>query len=136
MTLLWDTPIVTAVLKKFIPQRPDQTPPAENIEIGGNPPATSDPEQKIAIQTKPVMADTPTKNNLAKGVEIKGSIKFVNEFMFDGNLEGEISSVDGILTVGENADVRGEVKSKTVIVKGKVHGNVTCLLYTSDAADE
>jgi len=71
------------------------------------------------------MADTPTKNNLAKGVEIKGSIKFVNEFLFDGNLEGEISSVDGILTVGENADVRGEVKSKTVIVKGKVHGNVT-----------
>jgi len=50
---------------------------------------------------------------------------FVNEFVFDGNLEGEISSVDGILTVGENADVRGEVKSKTVIVKGKVHGNIT-----------
>jgi cytoskeletal protein CcmA (bactofilin family) len=34
-------------------------------------------------------------------------------------------AVDGILTVGENADVRGEVKSKTVIVKGKVHGNIT-----------
>ena len=72
------------------------------------------------------MADTPpNKNNLSKDVEIKGSIKFVNQFVFDGNLEGEISSVDGILTVGENADVRGEVKSKTVIVKGKVHGNIT-----------
>ena len=72
------------------------------------------------------MADIPpNKNNLSKDVEIKGSIKFVNEFVFDGNLEGEISSVDGILTVGENADVRGEVKSKTVIVKGKVHGNIT-----------
>jgi cytoskeletal protein CcmA (bactofilin family) len=113
------------VLRKFIPQRSDQTPPAENTEVGGDPPAVPVPEEKIATQTKPVMADTPTKNTLAKGVEIKGSIKFVNEFMFDGNLEGEISSVDGILTVGENADVRGEVKSKTVIVKGKVHGNVT-----------
>jgi cytoskeletal protein CcmA (bactofilin family) len=72
------------------------------------------------------MADTPTsKNTLSKDVEIKGSIKFANEFFFDGNIEGEISSVDGILTVGENADVRGEVKSKTVIVKGKVHGNIT-----------
>jgi cytoskeletal protein CcmA (bactofilin family) len=67
----------------------------------------------------------PTKNNLSKDVEIKGSVKFVNEFVFDGNLQGQISSVDGILTVGENADVRGEVKSKTVIVKGKVHGNIT-----------
>ena len=48
------------------------------------------------------MADTPpNKNSLAKDVEIKGSIKFVNEFVFDGNLEGEISSVDGVLTVGK-----------------------------------
>ena len=39
--------------------------------------------------------------------------------------QGQISSVDGILTVGENADVGAEVKSKTVIVKGKVHGNIT-----------
>jgi cytoskeletal protein CcmA (bactofilin family) len=67
----------------------------------------------------------PDKNNLSKDVEIKGSVKFVNEFIFDGNLQGEISSVDGILAVGENAEVRGEVKSKTVIVKGKVHGNIT-----------
>jgi len=72
------------------------------------------------------MADTsPNKNNLSKDVEIKGSVKFANEFVFDGNLQGEISSVDGILAVGENADVRGEVKSKTVIVKGQVHGNIT-----------
>src|ERR1700729_3516056 len=67
----------------------------------------------------------PNKNNLSKDVEIKGSVKFVNEFFFDGNLEGQISSVDGILSVGENAAVRGEVSSKTVIVKGKVHGNIT-----------
>ena len=72
------------------------------------------------------MADIPpNKNNLSKDVEIKGSVKFVNEFVFDGNLQGQISSVDGILTVGENAEVGGEVKSKTVIVKGKVHGNIT-----------
>jgi cytoskeletal protein CcmA (bactofilin family) len=72
------------------------------------------------------MADIPSnKNNLAKDVEIKGSVKFLNEFVFDGNLQGEISSVDGMLAVGENADVRGELKSKTVIVKGKVHGNIT-----------
>jgi cytoskeletal protein CcmA (bactofilin family) len=72
------------------------------------------------------MADIPSnKNNLAKDVEIKGSVKFANEFVFDGNLQGEISSADGMLAVGENADVRGELKSKTVIVKGKVHGNIT-----------
>jgi cytoskeletal protein CcmA (bactofilin family) len=111
------------VLKKFIPQRPGQTPPEEDAGSWEN--APTPPAAESLTQTTPVMADTPTKNSLSKDVEIKGSIKFANEFVFDGNLEGEISSVDGVLTVGENADVRGEVKSKTVIVKGKVHGNIT-----------
>ena len=48
------------------------------------------------------MIDTPNKNNLSNDVVIKGSIKFANEFIFDGNLEGDITSADGILTVGEN----------------------------------
>jgi cytoskeletal protein CcmA (bactofilin family) len=72
------------------------------------------------------MADIPpNKNTLSMDVEIKGSLKFEKEFFFDGHLQGQISSVDGILTVGENADVGGELGSKTVIVKGKVHGNIT-----------
>ncbi|MBV9490922.1 MAG: polymer-forming cytoskeletal protein [Verrucomicrobia bacterium] len=71
------------------------------------------------------MADTATKNHLTSDVEIKGSIKFANEFTFDGRLEGEISSSEGVLTVGEHGDVRGEVKAKSVIVMGKVHGNIT-----------
>jgi cytoskeletal protein CcmA (bactofilin family) len=95
----------------------------EDAESGEN--ALTPPASEPLTPPTPVMTDTPNKNNLSKDVEIKGSIKFVTEFVFDGNLEGEISSVDGVLTVGENADVRGEVKSKTVIVKGKVHGNIT-----------
>jgi cytoskeletal protein CcmA (bactofilin family) len=72
------------------------------------------------------MADTThNKNILANDVEIKGSIKFANEFTFDGKIEGEVTSDGGILTVGENGDVRGEVKAKSVIVMGKVHGNIT-----------
>ena len=47
----------------------------------------------------------PDKNNLSKDVEIKGSIKFANELVFDGNLEGNISSAEGILTIGQNANV-------------------------------
>ena len=42
------------------------------------------------------MIDTPNKNYLSNDVVIKGSIKFANEFIFDGNLEGDITSADGI----------------------------------------
>ena len=72
----------------------------------------------------PVMPENPNKNILSKDVEIKGNIKFTNELVIDGKIEGEISS-DGVLTVGENADIRGEIKTKSVTVLGKVNGNIT-----------
>jgi len=65
-----------------------------------------------------------TKNTLAADVEIKGSIKFQNDLTVDGKIEGEILS-KGVLTVGENAEIRGEIKTKSVTVFGKVHGNIT-----------
>jgi len=71
------------------------------------------------------MADPITgKNLLSADVEIKGSIKFQNELVIDGKVEGEITS-SGVLTVGENAEIRGEIKTKSVTVLGKVHGNIT-----------
>lgn len=70
------------------------------------------------------MAESLTKNILSKDVEIKGSIKFTNELIIDGKIEGEIIS-DGNLTVGENADIKGEIKTKSVTVLGKIQGNIT-----------
>ena len=72
------------------------------------------------------MADITTnqKNLLSSDVEIKGSIKFLNELTVDGKVEGEINSA-GILTVGENSEIKGEIKTKSVTVYGKVHGNIT-----------
>ena len=71
------------------------------------------------------MADISAgKNLLSADVEIKGSIKFQNELTIDGKVEGEITS-NGTLTVGENAEIRGEIKTKSATVLGKVHGNIT-----------
>jgi len=64
------------------------------------------------------------KNLLSSDVEIKGSIKFQNELTVDGKVEGEITSA-GVLTVGENSEIKGEIKTKSVTVYGKVHGNIT-----------
>ena len=70
------------------------------------------------------ISSTTSKNTLASDVEIKGSIKFQNDLTIDGKVEGEISS-QGTVTVGENAEIRGEIKTKSVTVFGKVHGNIT-----------
>ncbi len=65
-----------------------------------------------------------SKNVLANDVEIKGTIKFENELIVDGKVEGEIIS-EGVLVIGKNAEVRGEIKTKSVTVHGTVFGNIT-----------
>jgi cytoskeletal protein CcmA (bactofilin family) len=69
-------------------------------------------------------AQVATRNVLSADVEIKGTVKFTNDLVVDGKIEGEIFS-DGNLIVGENARIRAEVKTATVIIYGKVHGNLT-----------
>jgi len=66
-----------------------------------------------------------TRNTLANDVEIKGSIKFQQDLSVDGKVEGEISSPHGVLVIGQNAELRGEIKTKSVTVYGRVHGNIT-----------
>lgn len=61
---------------------------------------------------------------LSSDVEIKGRVKFSNDLVVDGKIEGEIDS-DGSLTVGENAKVRAEIRTRSVVIYGKVHGNIT-----------
>ena len=70
------------------------------------------------------MAESTGRDLLSCGVEIKGVIKVQRELLIDGRVEGEIHS-DGGLTIGENGDIRAEIKSKSITVYGKVRGNIT-----------
>jgi cytoskeletal protein CcmA (bactofilin family) len=60
---------------------------------------------------------------LSTDVEIKGIIKFEHELLIDCAIEGEINS-RGLLIIGKNGDVRGEIKTRSAIVFGKVQGNI------------
>ena len=109
----------------FVEEAPAFVPPAMAAPPAAVPPRASFSYDKPKVPEKaPVMPENPNKNILSKDVEIKGNIKFTNELVIDGKIEGEISS-DGVLTVGENADIRGEIKTKSVTVLGKVNGNIT-----------
>src|SRR5580698_8100458 len=70
--------------------------------------------------------NTPSnsKNTLASDVEIKGNLKFSGELAFDGKLEGEING-DGVLNLGDSAVVNGNINAQTVVVRGKITGNIS-----------
>ena len=81
--------------------------------------AHSEPSRTSLTDHQKYMAEHSGKDILSSDVEIKGSIKFQKELLIDGKVEGEINS-DGVLTIGENADIRGEIKTKSITVYGKV----------------
>lgn len=87
-------------------------------------PTFAAPQQPAAAPAARAVTPAATRNVLSTDVEIKGTVKFTNDLVVDGKIEGEISS-DGNLTVGENARIKAEVKTATVVVYGKVHGNLT-----------
>jgi cytoskeletal protein CcmA (bactofilin family) len=68
--------------------------------------------------------NTNSKNILNSDVELKGTLKFAGELTFDGKLEGDINS-DGVLTLGDNAVIKGNLSINSVVLRGKINGNVT-----------
>jgi cytoskeletal protein CcmA (bactofilin family) len=86
------------------------TPPA--------PPAKTEPAPNGAPET------SRTGGGLSSGVSIKGTVKFKKELLIDCEVEGTIDS-QGRLTVGKQARIRGDIKTRSVIVDGTVNGNIT-----------
>ena len=68
-------------------------------------------------------ASNNSKNILNSDVELKGILKFSGELTFDGKLEGDINS-EGTLNLGDNAIVKGNIDVASVVVRGKINGNV------------
>ena len=64
------------------------------------------------------------KNVLSSDVEIKGNLKFTGELTLEGKLDGEIHS-DGTLLLGDSATINGTLDVGSVVVRGKITGNVT-----------
>src|SRR6266516_3363386 len=107
------------MLKRFVPQKPVSSVGERSLHLD-----TDDNNNHLASREQPrtstimdyqkPMADHGGKDILSSDVEIKGSIKFQKELLIDGKVEGEINS-DGVLTIGENADIRGEIKTKCTL---------------------
>ncbi len=116
------------MLRKFVPQKPVSSVGERSLhwdtDDNNHFASREEPRTSTKIDYQKPMAEQGGKDILSSDVEIKGSIKFQKELLIDGKVEGEINS-DGVLTIGENADIRGEIKTKSITVYGKVHGNIT-----------
>ena len=101
--------------RKVEPAAPMATPPPP----APTPAKTSEPAPNGATEVNRGGGGT-----LSSGVSIKGNVKFQKELTLDCEVEGQINS-QGRLTVGKQAKIKGDIKTRSVIVDGTVNGNIT-----------
>lgn len=61
---------------------------------------------------------------LGKGTSFEGKIRFEGMFRIDGKYQGEILSGEA-LVIGNTGDVNAQINVNSLIVNGKISGNIT-----------
>ncbi|MDR1932496.1 MAG: polymer-forming cytoskeletal protein [Spirochaetales bacterium] len=64
-----------------------------------------------------------TESRLGAATSLKGKLKFSTSVRISGKFEGEIDST-GFLYVEYGAEVRADIKAKSIVVGGVIHGNI------------
>lgn len=139
MSSFWNTPKSEKDSVSPQPFTDDELSPWMN-PVGGEPSRADEADKYLAGEEKTGSAfenpspvgSTPsssTRNVLNSDVTVVGTLRFTDDLLVDGSVEGEITS-DGVLTVGANAVIQaGEknkvaVRTKSAIIHGRVTGDV------------
>ncbi len=117
--------------KKVPEAEPKKAPEAPKpvSEAAPAPVAAAAPEPKPApaapkVVAPPAPAEPGLVGYLYKGSRVSGQLSFQGPARIDGSVDGEIQC-QGILTIGEGAEIRAKISGHVVIIRGKVEGNVT-----------
>ena len=108
-----DTPTTTTTAK---PSTPPSSPPSSAPGTGGS----STPSSGSAASAAPKPKAQPSV--LSSDLVVTGHLKTSGDIQIEGSVEGDIHA--HLLTVGENATVKGEVVADDVVVTGRVVGRV------------
>ena len=80
----------------------------------------------IQVNKNPVYETGMIATVFGKDTEFYGDLTFSKSLQINGYFEGDINS-NGFLVIGEGSEVKANVRARTVILKGTIHGNVEAL---------
>jgi len=81
-------------------------------------PASVAPAAPSAAHSRDVQA------HLGQGSRVEGKLSFEGSVRIDGQVEGEINAQDTVI-IGEGAEVNAQIQASTVVIHGRVNGDVT-----------
>lgn len=62
--------------------------------------------------------------NIGKSVVVKGELSGSEDLTIEGKVDGKIELRQHVLTIGPNGQIKAQIYAKSVVVLGKVTGNV------------
>ena len=72
--------------------------------------------------------------NISSNTRIKGELAFEGDIRIDSYVEGNIVSDSGLLFIGGQALIKGDIRAETVVIAGTVDGSIEALDYVEVAA--
>ncbi len=63
-------------------------------------------------------------SHIGKLIAIKGEVCGSESVYLDGKLEGSVELLDGSLTVGPDARIRANLRARSIVIQGRVDGNM------------
>ena len=70
------------------------------------------------------MEERRRANWISGSITVKGDVVSTGDLVIDGQVQGTIELGDHELTIGETASVVADLSAKSVVISGKVKGNV------------
>jgi cytoskeletal protein CcmA (bactofilin family) len=105
--------------------RTDENRPAPILSAA--PPVRSIPSAE-SVQAVPglqsVESSRPDVTHIGRLIVIKGAVSGSGNVYLDGELEGSVELPDGALTVGSEGRIRANLQARSIVVQGRVDGNL------------
>src|SRR4051794_2739552 len=96
----------------------------DDTRISAEEPPRAAERQVIDREPPPAIGSGEVNAYLGKGSRVAGKLNFEGTVRVDGQVEGEISCQDTLI-IGESALVNAQISGSTIVIKGKVTGDIT-----------
>lgn len=106
------------------PEKNEKSPQPVGVQAHPAPPyPASAPDAKAMAAPGPAAA-AEARAYLDSGSKVSGKLYFESPVRLDGQVEGEISAKESLI-IGESAVITAQIKGTSVVVAGKVSGDIT-----------
>ncbi len=106
--------------KNVKPDLSVKQPPVQAVPV----PPPSLPEGRLVPPRQAAPQPLEARAYLDQGSKVSGKLTFEGPARIDGQVDGEISAKDSVI-IGESAVVTAQIKAASIIVAGKVSGDIT-----------